>query len=129
MANQPIVHFEITTNNLEETSKFYSEVFGWDINVDNTFNYWMFHSGPQQGGAFVAPQEATPYSVDYKEGQILLYIGSEDIDGDLAKVEKSGGKILVPKSEIPNTGWMAVFSDPTGVRMALYKAMPHQHNN
>jgi len=32
--------------------------------------------------------------------------------------------VLVPKSEIPGTGWFAVFQDPTGSSMAFYQSMP-----
>ena len=31
-----------------------------------------------------------------------------------------GASTLVPKTEIPGTGWFAIFTDPTGNRMALY---------
>jgi len=46
---------------------------------------------------------------------------AEDIDAKSQEIEAHGGKCLVPKSEIPNTGWFAIFTDPTGNTMALYK--------
>jgi len=35
----------------------------------------------------------------------------------------AGGQVLVPKMEIPNTGWFAIFADPVGTRAALYTGM------
>lgn len=55
-----------------------------------------------------------------RTGELLVYVGSDDIDGDLRKAEQLGGKILVPKTEIPNTGWFGVFEDPAGNRLGLF---------
>ena len=124
MAARQIVHMEIVTNNLEASDKFYGEAFGWNIQVDPTSNYHMFQLGPEQSGAFITPQADSPEHPGYKMGEVLLYIGSEDIDADLAKIESLGGKVLNPKFEIPGTGWMAVFQDPGGSRLALFTFMP-----
>ncbi len=123
MAGRPIVHMEIVTSNLEASDKFYAEAFGWNIQVDPTFNYHQFQTGAGPGGAFMTPMEGTPEYPTYKMGEVLLYIDSADIDADLAKIESLGGKVLNPKFEIPNTGWMAVFQDPGGSRLALYTNM------
>ena len=34
----------------------------------------------------------------------------------------AGGTILMPKMEIPNTGWMGLFQDPTGNVVGLFKS-------
>jgi predicted enzyme related to lactoylglutathione lyase len=41
-------------------------------------------------------------------------IGVASVDEYVAKVEKAGGKITVPKSAIPGVGWLAYFQDPEG---------------
>jgi len=41
----------------------------------------------------------------------------------LKLAESLGGKIVLPKSEIPNTGWFGIFEDPTGNQIALYTSM------
>ena len=51
---------------------------------------------------------------------MLVYVGTDDIEASLAKAESLGGSTIVPKTEIPGQGWFAVFTDPTGNRMALY---------
>jgi predicted enzyme related to lactoylglutathione lyase len=43
-------------------------------------------------------------------------------------VEELGGKVLHPKTEIPETGWFAVFQDPTGNVLALYTSMDEEFN-
>jgi hypothetical protein len=57
-----------------------------------------------------------------KPGDVMVYIDSPDIEADLKKIEAAGGKLKVPKTEIPGQGWFAFFEDPTGNIVALYTA-------
>jgi uncharacterized protein len=53
----------------------------------------------------------------------LLYLNANpDVQNVLDKVEAAGGKIVVPKMEIPGYGFMAVFLDSEGNRIALHSA-------
>jgi predicted enzyme related to lactoylglutathione lyase len=54
---------------------------------------------------------------------VLVYIASDDIDADLKKVEKLGGRVLHQKTEIPGMGWYGIFQDPTGNVLAVYTSM------
>jgi predicted enzyme related to lactoylglutathione lyase len=116
----PIAHIEFVTKNVQQASDFYNKAFGWEIQVQPEFDYWMFRIGNELGGAFLPP--SSQGHIEYKEGDVLVYIGSQDIDADLAKIEGLGGKTILPKSEIPGTGWFAIFNDPTGNRLALFQA-------
>lgn len=64
-----------------------------------------------------------PVSENNPAGTVSVYIGTDDIEATLAKIEANGGKTLMPKSEIPQTGWFAFFQDPSGNNVALYTAM------
>lgn len=119
MSNHPIVHVEIPAQDPTVASKFYGNLFGWKIEVDQTFGYHMFQAEGGPGGGFVELNEET----GYKRGQVLIYVSSDDIDATLAKVEELGGKVVTRKTEIPHTGWFAIFTDPTGNRIALYTNM------
>ena len=67
-----------------------------------------------------------PHSWSNGPGDVLIYIGTDDIEASLAKIQALGGKVVAPKTEIPQTGWFAIFTDPTGNKIGLYTAM-HQH--
>ncbi|WP_240751406.1 VOC family protein [Flagellimonas onchidii] len=44
-----------------------------------------------------------------------------DVQNELGRVEDAGGKILRPKTQIsPEVGYMGVFSDSEGNRIALH---------
>ena len=123
MSNHPIVHVEIPAQDPATASRFYADAFGWNIQVDPSFNYHMFQADPGPGGGFVQSGE-----YGYKQGEVLIYIGTDDIDATLAKIESLGGKTLQPKTEITQTGWFAYFADPAGNRIALYTSMHPQQS-
>ena len=61
-------------------------------------NYTLFETG-EIGGGFSNLGEDGGLKV--APGDVLIYVGSEDIESDLKKAEGLGGKTLVPKMEIP----------------------------
>ena len=121
MSQHSICHVEIPTTDPAAAGKFYSELFDWKLQVDPTFNYHMFQAEPGPGGAFVQVGEAP--GGGYKPGEVLIYVSTDDIDATLARVEALGGKTLEPKTEIPQTGWFAIFADTSGNRIALFTSI------
>lgn len=47
------------------------------------------------------------------------YISVEPIDGYIKKIKSLGGKIIQPKQEVPDVGWIAVELDPEENQFAL----------
>jgi hypothetical protein len=114
MSKHPIVHIEIPSKDLAKNSKFYGDLFGWEISPVPDFNYVMFNPGEGPGGGF------PPVESFNKTDRVLVYVDSEDIEADLKKAESLGGKTVVKKTEIPGQGWFALFQDPEGNTLALY---------
>ncbi len=120
-----IVHFEIPANDPEKLKVFYERVLGWKI-----FNasmpgaeYWLIQTVPtdekgmlQKPGVNGGLYKRTP---DMPGATQINYISVENIDEYTAKVTRAGGKIMVPKKEIPNIGWFAVAADPEGNTFGL----------
>lgn len=119
MSQHNIVHVEIPSANPKVNAKFYGDAFGWKLEHTPDFDYWQFRPEALPGGGF--PGISDPSAA--KIGEVLVYIGTDDIEASLAKIESLGGKTLLPKQEIPGTGWWAFFADPTGNKLGLYKAM------
>lgn len=116
MAANPIVHLELVAGNPEATGKFYADLFGWQLSVEESSNYHMFSAEPGPGGAFV--EEGGP--TQNRPGEVIVYVATDDIEGTLRRVEELGGKTSTPKTEIPQMGWFAIFADPDGRRFGLY---------
>jgi len=122
MASHPIVHVEIPAIEPKTTGEFYAKVFDWKLELDPNFNYLQFEAQGGPGGAFVKVGESLTENgpIQHKANSPLMYIGTDDIEGDLARIESHGGKIVAPKAEIPGIGSFAIFTDPTGNTLALY---------
>jgi len=114
MSKHPVVHIEISAKDLVAAGQFYSELFGWKTEQIPAMNYATFIAEGGPGGGF------NPVSPDAPAGTVLVYIDSDDIEADLAKVVKLGGAALVHKTEIPGEGWFGVFTDPTGNKLVLF---------
>jgi uncharacterized protein len=117
----PIVHIELVATDPAKSAQFYQDVFGWRLQHDPTFDYHMFSAEPGPGGGFVQAGESM--GTENKVNEPLLYIGADDIEATMAQIEAHGGRQVLPKTEIPGIGWFAIFLDPAGNRMALYKQL------
>ncbi len=116
MARHEIVHVELPSQDWQAAGRFYSELFGWKINPMPELNYATFDPGDGRGGGFpIADGEVN------LPGAVLIYVDTDDIEASLAQAEALGGTTVVPKTEIPGMGWFAVFTDPTGNRIALFQ--------
>jgi predicted enzyme related to lactoylglutathione lyase len=118
MSQHPITHIELSAKDPSGAGKFYGDLFGWKIVEMPEMNYVTFESEEGHGGGFVTVGEQ-----GFEVGDIVPYVTVPDIDAALARAEELGGKMLMPKTEIPGVGWFAHFSDPTGNRLALYTSL------
>lgn len=117
MATFPIVLVDISANNPLESANFYKEAFGWNIPDTGNPGFVMFSTEGGLNGFLVQAGGEV-----YKPGDVVMYLGTTDIDADLAKIEELGGKVVLPRTEVPGYGWYAFFTDPTGNRLGLFQA-------
>lgn len=113
MAKRNINHVEIPSRDLEESSKFYQQLFDWKITPIPELNYTVWESGESSRGGFAALSE------NVKAGDVQVYVESQDIEADLKNAKSLGAIILQGKKEIP-AGWFGVFKDPTGNKIGLF---------
>lgn len=120
-----VVHFEIPANNIEALTKFYSKLFDWKIihaPVEG-MDYWVIQTVPtddkgmpQKPGVNGGMYQRQP---EQKGINTVNYITVEDIDAYIKKVTKLGGKVLMPKQEVPTVGYIALAMDPEGNQFGL----------
>jgi predicted enzyme related to lactoylglutathione lyase len=113
---QPVVHWEIGARDGKKLHEFYSTLFDWKIQVDPQFHYGMVDTGGQggiNGGISTLPAEAHPY--------VTVYVQVDDLAAYLAKAEGLGAKTIVPPMPIPDVGSIALFTDPEGHVIGLFK--------
>jgi len=109
-----IVHIEIPSAKLDQSGKFYSELFGWKVTSVPEQNYALWDAGEGPGGGF------NPLGDEVRVGDVLIYVASDDITADLKRAGSLGGSALREKTEIPGFGWFGLFRDPTGNVIGLF---------
>ena len=113
--------FEISVKNIKRAKKFYEAVF--DIKMEEmemmgmkmAFFPWKDGSGKANGGICESKMHKPS-----KDGVKVYLNGNPDLKKALSKVEKAGGKITMPKTNIGENGFMAFFTDTEGNSIGLH---------
>jgi uncharacterized protein len=113
-----VVHFELGAQNPERAAKFYKEAFGWEITRwTGPQEYWLVTTGPEGepgiNGGIVRHKDGAARTVNT--------IGVASIDEAVKQVERSGGKLVVPKMAIPGVGYQAYCTDTEGIIFGLHE--------
>jgi predicted enzyme related to lactoylglutathione lyase len=116
--------FAIPSKDLKRAVKFYSTIFAKDIPITSMGGEDMAFfpmDGDRGVGGHIFSREGFNTSTD---GPILYLNGGDNLQDVLDRIEKAGGKITIPKTQItPEIGFFAMFIDSEGNRMALHS--PH----
>jgi predicted enzyme related to lactoylglutathione lyase len=117
MANQ-VGWFEVVGQDGEKLRSFYGDVFGWTFNMPDGgegMDYGL--ADPNEtgigGGVGTAPGG---------QGYATFYVGVDDPQASLDRIESLGGKTVVPVTTIPDMVTFALFTDPEGHLVGLYKS-------
>ena len=115
--------FEIPALDIGRAQKFYETIF--EINMipldlpNIKMRMFPIESPMHIGGALCYNEEF--YKPTATEGPLIYLNGNPDVQIVLDRIESAGGRIIVPKTEIsPEHGFMAVFLDTEGNRVALH---------
>jgi predicted enzyme related to lactoylglutathione lyase len=110
-----VVHFEIHAGALDRPEKFYTEVFGWQVQRwDGPVDYRLLTTGtdaPGIDGAIVGRHgEIDGVSVN-------AFVCTSSVD-DLGAIERSvpeaGGQLALARTDVPGVGQLAYFKDTEG---------------
>ena len=126
MVDHTVVHFEIPADDAEKLSKFYSELFGWKIvKMLGTTEYWGIQTVPvdEKGMILRSGVNGGMMKRQSPEHKPVNYIAVESVDEYSEKIEELGGRIVVPKVEVPGVGWWAMALDPDGNQFAIMEEM------
>jgi predicted enzyme related to lactoylglutathione lyase len=117
--SNPIVHFELWSNDPKAATEFYSQVFGWKINYTPELTYWLVDTKGDSseginGGMFNSAEAQLP-------AKLAFYIQVEDISESLEAAKAKGATLLIGPNEIPGTGHTAILVDPEERAFGLFQ--------
>jgi predicted enzyme related to lactoylglutathione lyase len=113
-----IVWFEIPADNVERAKSFYNKLFGWKIKKfpGAKMPYWHIDTGggdeTPDGGMM---ERQSP------QHSITNYINVASVDQAATKVQKLGGKIIMPRSAVPQMGYFVICQDTENNTFALWE--------
>jgi uncharacterized protein len=118
-----VEYFQIPADDISRAKEFYKKVFGWEMqkwnNSENSEQeYWMFQTQDDKensglGGGIMKRQSP--------QHTVTNFITVSSIEEYSSKIEQSGGKIIMPKIEIPNMGFFAVCLDTENNMFGIYE--------
>jgi predicted enzyme related to lactoylglutathione lyase len=116
--------FQVPADDVGRAKKFYQSLLDWKIEPDTaledkSLQWHNIITGKPETGMM---NEGGLYK---RMGQapIMNFAVVENFDRVLAKVEKLGGKVVMPKNEIKNVGTVAVIQDTEGNILGLWKPL------
>lgn len=122
MVKNAVNWFEIPVTDFARAKKFYSTIFDFEMPemtmAENLMGFLLYdQEGGGVGGAIVKGPGNKPSA----EGALVYFNGGKDLNVVLGRVEKAGGKVIVPKTAItPEFGYFAIFTDTEGNRLGLH---------
>ncbi|MBS9477262.1 VOC family protein [Ancylobacter radicis] len=122
MVNEPehgsFIWNELNTHDPEKAKTFYAETLGWSYETmpmeDGTDYAIIVHGGRRVGGIFAL----TGPDFEGMPDHWMAYVGVDDVDARLARVEAAGGSIIRPAFDVAGVGRIGVMRDSTGAYLA-----------
>lgn len=116
--------FEIPAKDIDRAQKFYERIFEIQMqpmDFGNTKMRMFPLDDPMDGVGGTLIDSGGFHKPSLTEGPLIYLNGNPDVNIVLNRVPGAGGKIMVPKTEIsPEYGFMAIFEDTEGNRIALH---------
>ncbi len=116
--------FEIPVKDMNRAIRFYEAVFQFSISrmKIGISEMAMFPGVENSIGAAGALIHSPAHYKPSGDGVLVYFTAfSGDVAVELSRVETAGGTVLIPKRQIsPEIGYMGVFADTEGNRIALH---------
>jgi len=119
-----VQHFEIAADDVNRAQEFYKKVFGWAMQRTNNTDrpeedYCTFETKDIEGkqglsGGLMKRQSP--------QQTVTNYITVSSIDEFSSKINQSGGKIIIPKTTLPDMGFISVCLDSENNMFGLFES-------
>jgi hypothetical protein len=116
----PVGWFEIATHDLDRATRFYEAVLQLKLDRHDMGPHqmaWFPMDKNAQGaaGTLIKGEYYTP-----SHAGTLIYFNVQDIPATLGRVAEQGGKVFMEKTSIGEYGFIGMFEDSEGNRIAIH---------
>jgi uncharacterized protein len=119
-----VVHFEVPYDDANRATKFYRDVFGWNITPMPEMDYTMVSTGPVSDQGMPAEPGYIGGGMFKREGDLdrpIITLDVASIDDAMKTVTASGGSAVGEKMAVGEMGFAAYFKDSEGNLMGLWE--------
>jgi predicted enzyme related to lactoylglutathione lyase len=117
--NSIVNWFEIPTANLDRAVRFYETMLGIRLKLE-TFNgtqqAMLLGDKDDASGSLIADPRRKPTA----DGTLVYLNAKKDLDGCLDRATRAGGRVVLPKTDIGDPGFIAIVADTEGNHVALH---------
>jgi uncharacterized protein len=121
------VWYELVTTDVDAAKAFYAEVMGWrtrDLSMPGMAFTLFTVSGTPVSGLMELPEAARKMGA---APSWAGYVGVDDLDASADLIERLGGAVYGPPTEIPNTSRFLLFSDPQTAMLGVLQSIGPDH--
>jgi predicted enzyme related to lactoylglutathione lyase len=114
MSINPIVYWELASNNAEKSVEFFKKAFNWDFKYDKASTIFELPKEFNQlrgSGIFTLKNAKLPF--------LTVYIEVDDVYTKEKEIEKLGAFIVISAHEILPNVHICLFNEPSGVTFAM----------
>jgi predicted enzyme related to lactoylglutathione lyase len=118
-----VVHFEIIGKDSETLQRYYSELFGWNVDGNNPLNYGVVQRAGNTNPEGIGIGGGIGPAFEGSNGHVTFYVEVPDVDAALAKAAELGGTRVFGPDEVPGMNLvLGQFTDPEGHLIGLMQA-------
>jgi predicted enzyme related to lactoylglutathione lyase len=120
MIKNPVIFWELASNDAEKSVNFFKSVFDWDVEYDEGTGIYYIPVDKSSndfrgGGIFTLKRAKLPF--------LTIYIYVDDIEAYTKKVKEFGGLIVDPPQQFtPDGPKICLFNDPSGVTFSMQQS-------
>jgi hypothetical protein len=117
--------FEIPASDFDRAVKFYGEILGAPVGVQDyqgtPMAFLPMDGDNAVGGAVILASDTQKPSAD---GTTIYLNANNDVAGVVSRAEKAGGKVVMPRTDIGQAGFIAIIIDTEGNKIGLHEPHP-----
>lgn len=115
--------FEIPADDVDRAKKFYNDLFGWkmqkwDSTEPSDSDYLLFETSDKDGNPGIG---GGMMKRQHPQQMICNFITVSSVDEYSSKIEKLGGKILIPKTAAKGHGYFVVCMDTENNHFGIFE--------
>ncbi len=111
----PVMQFDIGCRDLDKTSQFYAEAFGWSMKSDGNLQVKVDTCSERGINGMITALGHEPHNY------VMCYVETEDIHESAERIKALGGAVTIGPLPVPGGGQFAWWKDPEGNLMGLFQ--------